>query len=194
VAANLQLGTAPGVRASVVLVSTDADRDPQSFRIVAQPHHGSVALSGNLATYIPEAGYSGPDCFSYVASDGFSDSNLGLVSVNVGNPVEFGTRDSDGDGLSDLVEYALGLSPDFPSVTSAMTPLFLTENGRGRLAIRVSRALAPMDARVRAEVSSDLSSWQPASVTSDTPWLFEARDPYFVDESPGRFIRLKVER
>ncbi|MCU0780046.1 MAG: Ig-like domain-containing protein, partial [Akkermansiaceae bacterium] len=124
------LTAAPDTSTALTLTSTDADNNPRTYRIVSQPQHGSVALAGAVATYFPEYGYTGPDWFTFAANDGFTDSNLGTVSVDVGSPAVFATRDSDGDGLSDLVEYALGLSPDFPSLTTATMPTYQTVSGR----------------------------------------------------------------
>ena len=188
------LTTAQDTPASTTLASTDADNNPRTYRIVSQPQHGSVALAGNLATYFPEQGYTGPDHFTFAAFDGFTDSNLGTVSVNVGNPATFATDDADGDGLSDLIEYALGLSPGFPSVTTATMPLFSAIGGQEYLTLSVPRALAPSDVSLGIEVSSDMSTWQPATITGNTPWLLEARDPLPVSSSTNRFIRLKATR
>jgi hypothetical protein len=188
------LTTAADTQAALTLTSTDADGNPRTYRIVGQPQHGAVALAGNLATYFPEPGYTGPDHFTYAASDGFTDSNLGTVSVNVGNPAAFANRDSDGDGLSDLIEYALGLSPDFPSVATATAPVFQDVGGQPHLALSVPRALAPNDVVLGIEVSSDMLTWLPATVTANTPWLFAARDPLPAGASPRRFIRLNATR
>ena len=71
-----------------------------TLRIVQQPSHGAVALAGNIATYFAEPGFSGPDYFTYAATEstGFVESNLGIVSVSVG------------DATGNLLNYALGLS------------------------------------------------------------------------------------
>jgi hypothetical protein len=186
--------TTPGTPAPLTLTSTDADGNPRTYRIVSQPQHGSVALAGNVATYFPEPGFTGPDLFTYAAHDGFSDSNLGTVSVTIGSPAVFTNRDGDGDGLSDLIEYALGLTPDFPSVTTATVPTFQTVSGQRYLALSVPRAFAPSDVATRIEVSSDMHTWLPATITTNTPWLLEARDPLPASVSTSRFIRLKVTR
>lgn len=188
------LTTAADTEGSLTLTSTDADGNPRTYRIVSQPQHGAVALAGNLATYFPEQGYTSPDHFTYAAFDGFTDSYLGTVSVNVGNPAAFAVTDRDGDGLSDLIEYALGLSPDFPSVTTATVPIFQDVGGRPHLALSVPRALAPNNVVRGIEVSSDMWTWLPATITANTPWLFAARDPLPASASPRRFIRLKATR
>ncbi len=167
------------------------------MRIVGQPAYGAVTLAGSVATYIPNPGYIGPDSFTYAASDsgGYVDSATpGVISVTVGSPTTLATLDSDGDGLSDLLEYALGLSPDFPSVTTATTPVFQSVSGQNYLSLSVPRAFAPSDVTLGIEVSSDMLTWQPAVVTSNTPWLFEARDPSPMSASNHRFIRLKATR
>jgi hypothetical protein len=188
------LTIAKDTSAPLTLTATDADNHPRTFRIVSQPQHGAVALAGAVATYFPEPGFSGPDLFTYAASDGFTDSNLGTVSVNVGDPATFATADSDGDGFSDLIEYALGLSPGAPSLTTACTPAFTSIGGQDYLTLSVPRALAPGDVTLGIEVSADLSNWQPATVTANTPWLFEARDPQPASGSGQRFIRLNATR
>jgi len=194
VVTNTILNTAPLIPGSVALTASDADNNPRTFRIVSQPHHGSVALSAGVATYFPEDGYTGPDLFTFSAFDGLTDSNLGTVSVNVGDTAAFSTRDSDGDGLSDFLEYALGLSPDFPSVTTVNTPAFETVSGQSYLSLSIPRALAPGDVALAIEVSSDLTTWQPATIMTNTPWLLEARDPLPANGAAHRFIRLKATR
>jgi hypothetical protein len=47
---------------------------PLSFRVLGEPAHGSVALGPSeglraTATYTPDPGFSGPDSFTYVATD-----------------------------------------------------------------------------------------------------------------------------
>ncbi len=54
-----------------------------SWRIVHQPIHGTVGLQGSVSTYFPDPGYVGADSFTFAASDGFVESNLGLAKVTV---------------------------------------------------------------------------------------------------------------
>ena len=57
------------------------------MRIVTQPVHGTVALSGTTATYFPEPGYAGADPFTFAARDATNsvDSPLGTISVAAAN-------------------------------------------------------------------------------------------------------------
>ncbi len=80
---NATLTTAAGQQASLALAASDADGNTLTLRIVSQPAHGSVALSGSTATYFPFDGYQGADSFTFAAWDGSTNSNLGTVSVTV---------------------------------------------------------------------------------------------------------------
>ncbi len=73
--------TAPS---TIPLSATDADRNTLTYRIVKQPRHGTVGLSGAVATYHPEPGYTGPDTFTWAAWDGSVNSNLATESLDVG--------------------------------------------------------------------------------------------------------------
>jgi hypothetical protein len=80
------LATASGVPAALTLGSTDADGDLRTLRIVEQPAHGTVGLEGTVATLYPDPGWNGTDRFTYAAWDGWTDSNLGAVTVGVEFP------------------------------------------------------------------------------------------------------------
>jgi hypothetical protein len=166
-----------------------------TFRIIRQPNHGSVALIGLVATYFAEPGYIGPDNFAYAASDSGSyvdSSTAGTVSVTVGALTA--SLDSDGDGIPDLVEYALGLSPQFPSTSGSTNPAIETFSGLRYLTLNIARFLPPSDATVSIEVSGDLQTWLPATVVTNSSSLLKARDPISADSATRRFIRLKVTR
>jgi hypothetical protein len=101
-----------------------------TWRIVSQPSHGTVALSGSQATYTSEPGFSGADTFTFCGRNTYRDSNLAtgtvsvteLYSTNDGIPnwwraAYFGgngsmtdqlscaTCDPDGDGFDNYKEY-----------------------------------------------------------------------------------------
>ena len=65
---------------SISLVTTSFGAPgPRTFRIVTPPAHGTLgvapgqAFAGPSITYTPQAGYGGPDSFTYVARDADSD-------------------------------------------------------------------------------------------------------------------------
>jgi hypothetical protein len=67
-------GCVPGATSRSCYVWASA-AGPLSFRVVREPAHGTVALAPGAdglhtsAMYTPVAGYSGPDSFTYVATD-----------------------------------------------------------------------------------------------------------------------------
>lgn len=56
------------------------------YSIAAGPAHGTVALSGAVATYSPQAGFYGVDSFTFTADGPAGSSTPATVSVNVGLP------------------------------------------------------------------------------------------------------------
>ena len=70
----------PGVLAN----DTDADGESLTAVKVTDPTHGTLALnSAGSFTYTPDAGYAGPDSFTYKANDGVDDSDVATVTVTV---------------------------------------------------------------------------------------------------------------
>lgn len=191
VVVNRTLATSLNTPAAISLSSTDPNGGTRTIRIVNQPQHGAVSLTGSTATYLPEADFSGPDSFAYAAFDGFADSNLGTVSVNVSGSAS-GNRDH--DALPDLVEYALGLSADFPTSSKATTPILRTIGGTQYLTLSIPRYPAPSDASVVVEFSSDMVSWVPGIVITSTPFLLEVRDVDPAAVHRSRFTRIQAIR
>src|SRR3954468_3264623 len=71
---------APGVLAN----DTDADDNALTVSLTQNPLHGTVSLNSfGGFTYTPAAGYSGPDSFSYAASDGIATSIPAVVTITV---------------------------------------------------------------------------------------------------------------
>ncbi len=196
IVAGASLAVPTDTPTSLTLSATDADNNSLSFRIVRQPSHGTVGLVGSLATYYPEAGFTGPDIFAFAAFDTLVESGVANISVTVGGEASL-TADTDGDGLCDLLEYALGLSPFFPSNTGPSVQLEPT-GGHDYLSISVPAIFRPSDVTLTAEVSGDLSTWssEPTDITvlSDDPSGLKARDTVAVDASTRRFLRLNVTR
>ena len=80
---NGSMSVTGGQHGSVSLVGSDANRNKLSYRVVSQPHYGTVGVSGNTATYYSNGGFSGVDTFTFAAWDGYTNSNLGTVTVTV---------------------------------------------------------------------------------------------------------------
>ncbi|MCK5481545.1 MAG: tandem-95 repeat protein, partial [Gammaproteobacteria bacterium] len=71
---------------AITLNATDEDNDPLTYSIVSNPAHGTVSITGDTATYTPDADYNGPDAFYYWAYDSTEYSNTAIVSITV-NPI-----------------------------------------------------------------------------------------------------------
>ncbi|MEP6881167.1 MAG: Ig-like domain-containing protein, partial [Dokdonella sp.] len=79
--ANVLFGQSVAV--NVLANDTDPDGDALSVVEVGTPSHGSVSLSGNVVTYTAASGYSGPDSFTYKASDGRGAEGTATVRITV---------------------------------------------------------------------------------------------------------------
>jgi uncharacterized delta-60 repeat protein len=63
---------------------SDADGDALIALLAAGPMNGTLSLNSDGSfTYIPNSGFTGTDSFTYWASDGFANSNLAMVTINV---------------------------------------------------------------------------------------------------------------
>ena len=77
---------------NIQLAVSDQDGDDLTFTILTQPPSGSIIITqtqggGTLdkavATYTPEANFTGSVDFTYKANDGSEDSNIGTVTIYV---------------------------------------------------------------------------------------------------------------
>jgi hypothetical protein len=191
VVTNRNLVTATNTPGGLTLSSNEGGA---TLRIVNQPQHGSVALSGSTATYYPETGFAGADSFTYAAFDGFADSNLASVSVTVGDPATAATLDSDGDQWPDLVEYALGLTVGYPNAPLAENMAFRDYGGVSYWSMSMPRGPAPRDASVRVEFSPDLIQWAPGMNITSAPFLLEVRAPSPAAGQSKSFTRIRASR
>ena len=91
---GLKLTTAPLVSSQAVTtddhapvgitLSSFSPRDfPLAIRLVAWPAHGALSGSAPNLIYAPDAGYTGPDAFTFEASDGAAVSNTATVAITV---------------------------------------------------------------------------------------------------------------
>jgi len=67
----------------VTLTGSDIDSGSLTFSVQGGPTHGTLSGTGANRTYTPDPDYSGPDSFTYFASDGSLSSALATVSITV---------------------------------------------------------------------------------------------------------------
>ena len=70
---------------AITLAGTDPEGDALTFAATSSPAHGTLSGTAPNLTYTPANGYSGPDSFTFTASDG-SLSDTGTVSITVAGP------------------------------------------------------------------------------------------------------------
>jgi hypothetical protein len=68
---------------ALTLTGADVDGDPLGFSVVAGPAHGTLAGIGADRTYTPNVGYTGPDSFTFTASDTVAVSAPATVAITV---------------------------------------------------------------------------------------------------------------
>ena len=90
---SIQSGSTLNVPAPGVLGNdSDADGNTLTAVLVAPTNSGSLTLNSNGSlVYIPAAGFSGSDNFTYKASDGQKYSNIATVSIGVFPPPAMGS-------------------------------------------------------------------------------------------------------
>jgi len=88
----------------ITLVATDPDGDPLTYRVSA-PVHGALTGSAPDLIYTPATNYCGLDSFTFMASDGKTNSNVAQVQILV-----LGARDSLEQVLNELVALQAGIT------------------------------------------------------------------------------------
>jgi predicted heme/steroid binding protein len=104
-----------GATVNVLETATDSDAQPQILRVstVGSPGHGTAGIYDGKVRYMPAAGYSGGDSFSYTVTDGLATA-MGQINVQVTGtmtnpgPVYFSQDFSAG---SNLTAYYSASSP-----------------------------------------------------------------------------------
>ena len=81
------LAAKPGAAVTVTLRATDEDGGAVTYTILGPPAHGRLGAldaAAGTVSYTPEAGYAGPDAFSFKATGAAGlNSNRGLVTITV---------------------------------------------------------------------------------------------------------------
>ncbi len=73
--------TNTAVDVPVLSNDSDLDGDPLSVIAVTDPANGSTSINpDDSVQYVPDAGYNGPDTFTYTISDGTDENEIGLTA------------------------------------------------------------------------------------------------------------------
>jgi hypothetical protein len=104
VAYNQSVETNQDTAMFINLTASDPEGDSLTYYIISDPFHGSLTGSAPNVTYTPSVGYSGPDSFTFIASDGFDPSNETTVNINVNKSVSPGTMHVDSITITTINE------------------------------------------------------------------------------------------
>ena len=83
VAIDLTYITNDNTAVSTTLSATDSDGNSLTYLIVTNPSNGVLSGTGVTRTYTPNSGFSGIDSYTYLASDGSSNSNIATITIIV---------------------------------------------------------------------------------------------------------------
>jgi subtilisin family serine protease len=97
--------------------------------------------------------------------------------------------DPDRDGMSNLMEYALGSQPTFPDVSKLPQP----SGASGFTQLTVPKNPQSAGLRYAVEFSSGDQVWQSGKVEQDTPGQLRVRSQQPQSAIPRQFTRLRVE-
>jgi hypothetical protein len=196
---DFTITTAADTTAVATLLGTDANYSSLTYRIVEPPKNGTLAISGDQVSYTPNPGFAGTDVFTYCARDDRTDSNLGVVHIEVGAGAN--TVDNDHDGIPDMIERAFGLST--ARLNRGTAPNWqIRDDGAGNKSIQAvyNPALVPPDLQLVFEASNDLAdgTWDAShpnlTTTTDARGHTVVRLALPPAGPVKSFIRCRVER
>lgn len=193
-AASVAAGATSGTISVVPVNRSGARPKTQTVILALAGGTGYTVGSPNTATvYIAgEAGYD-----AWRASK-FTDAEF--TNDLISGP----SADPDGDGIANLLEYALGLNPKGADAKGLPQPQIVSVGGQNYLSLSIVKSHANTDATYGAEASGDLRTWDGSAgavlvtVQANTPTTgFDTvtfRDQTAMPAPPNgqRFLRLRI--
>ncbi|OED40962.1 hypothetical protein AB833_10735 [Chromatiales bacterium (ex Bugula neritina AB1)] len=83
ISSNQTTSVIEGQTVEIQLTATDADSDPVTYSIIDQPANGTLQGTPPTLAYTPDTSFTGPDSFTFRATDGTASSGLATVSIIV---------------------------------------------------------------------------------------------------------------
>lgn len=80
---DLTSDTLENTEVNITLTGSDPDGDALTFALASEPSSGSLTLSGNVATYLPNANFVGSDNFQYQVCDPSGNCANAVVTLNI---------------------------------------------------------------------------------------------------------------
>lgn len=85
-ASSASAATQRNLATTIALRATDPAANALVLHVVDPPQHGTAGIDGTVATYVPAPGFVGRDTFTFAAWNGYVESQLATVTVDVGGP------------------------------------------------------------------------------------------------------------
>lgn len=109
---------------AITLTATDPEGDPLTYAVLSGPSNGVLTGTAPNLIYTPTPNYFGSDSFTFIANDGYLNSNIATVSITVINVNDAPTADAqsvvvDQDGY--LAITLTGSDPEGNPLTYAVT-------------------------------------------------------------------------
>ena len=115
---------------------------------------------------------------------------LAQFGANANIPAISGDRaDPDGDSRPNLLEYAIGTSPNTFNTGPPLTTSFVSNYLTGTL---LRSTASPADVTLIGQVSSDLNTWITGTIVTNTATNFTFRDTTLRSANLKRFLRVRV--
>jgi hypothetical protein len=130
-----------GSSVPVTLVGFDADQNALNYKLVSQPKQGTLSGSGANWIYQSNDDAVGSDSFTYRVNDGFADSGLVSVRINIGEKSTLGVKSFNGSSITLEVRAPIGAVVQVENATTfgVWTPTAINVTGNGRdLAVPVT--------------------------------------------------------
>lgn len=188
--ASLEVTGAQGASVSIVSQATGivAPGASRSFDLVVTPTaHGPWSANLRLATNDPANG----ELAWQISGTGWSAFDAWSASVNWSGKDSSAQADADGDGMSNFLEFALGIDP----LVGGASPLQFDSN-ETQLILRYPRARADLTYVVETSTSLAPGSWTTQGVVQDTTTpvggTATATIPFNPATEPRKFLRLRV--
>jgi len=104
--------TSQNTEVLIDVIANDKDTDGDEIKLISltRAGNGSASIQNNKLIYQPALGFSGVDTFSYLISDGRGGEDSGLVTITVGQGVNYEYYEGNWNKL-----------PDFDSITAIST-------------------------------------------------------------------------
>jgi len=203
-------GTNPPVEISRLMLQGGWSNPPPNGVTASNTTTNNDGLLPFGEVYFRSAVYDPLRGFAYFGQDSRPNQ---VVKVQIRSPFElwqsanFGDNatnsaiagdlaDPDGDGLPNLLEYALGTDPNVANVGGLPAADFETDANGDYLTLTVNKNPSATDVTYIVEVSGDLATWSsgPSFTTTlqNTPSLLKVRDNIPIAIAPQRFIRLRI--